>query len=94
MALFNQLVFQYGKGRGWEGIWSKVIQGVVDRRWIRTQKASQGAGNSSLPYYRHAGIVLQEDKIVSNSLIEWQDMCVKAFIHIELPPPELLCKLN
>ena len=55
---------------------------------------------SSLPYCRYADIVLQEDKIVSNSLIDLQDMCVKAFIHIELackpppPPPGLPFKLN
>ena len=36
-----------------------------------------------------------EDKIVSNSLIEWHDMCVKAFSHIELArksPPNYYAK--
>ena len=36
---------------------------------------------ASLPYCRYAGIVLLEKKIVSNILIDWHDMCVKAFIH-------------
>ena len=33
--------------------------------------------NSSLPYCMYAGIVLLEEKIVSNSLIDLQDMWVK-----------------
>ena len=40
--------------------------------------------NSSLPYCRYAGIVLLEEKLVSNSPIDWQDMFVKDFIHIAL----------
>ena len=32
----------------------------------------------------YAGIVLLEEKIVSNILKDWQDMCVKASIHIRL----------
>ena len=40
--------------------------------------------NSSLPYCWYAGIVLLEEKIVPNILIDWQDMYVKAFIHIAL----------
>ena len=59
----------------------QIIPGMVDRRWIGTQKASQGVwhdqlANSSLPYFRYAGIVLLEEKIVSNSLIDWHDMRV------------------
>ena len=58
------------------------IPGVADRRWIGTQKASQGVwhdqlANSFLPYCRYAGIDLPEEKIVSNSLIDLQDMWVK-----------------
>ena len=40
--------------------------------------------NSPLSYYRYAGIVLLEEKNVSNILIDWHDMCVKAFTHIAL----------
>ena len=36
--------------------------------------------NSSLPYYKHGGIVLLEEKLFS-SPIDWQDMLVD-FIHI------------
>ena len=50
------------------------------------------AANSSLSNCRYAGIVLLEEKMVSNILIDWHDICVKkAFIHMT---PELLCKLN
>ena len=68
---------------------TKIIPGVVDLRWIRTLKASQGVwhdqlSNSSLSYCRYAGIVLLEEKIVSNSLINWQDMWIGAFINITL----------
>ena len=43
--------------------------GVVHQRWIGTWKAGQGVwhghlANSSLPYYRCAGIVLLEEKII------------------------------
>ena len=37
--------------------------------------------NSSLPYCRYS---LLEEKIVSNSRRDWQDMLVKDFIHIAL----------
>ena len=40
--------------------------------------------NSSLPYCRYAGIVLLDERNVSNSLINLQDMWVKAFIYIAL----------
>ena len=40
--------------------------------------------NSSLPFCRDTGIVLLEEKIVSNSLINLQDMWVKYFIYIAL----------
>ena len=67
----------------------QIIPGVVDQRWIGTWAAGQGVwhgklANSSLPYCRYAGIVLLEEKIVSNGLIDWHNMCVKAFIHIAL----------
>ena len=37
-----------------------------------------------LAYSRYAGIVLLEEKIVSNILIYWYNMCVKAIINIAL----------
>ena len=40
--------------------------------------------NRSLPYCRYADIVLLKEKIVSNSLLDLQDMWVKDFIHISL----------
>ena len=81
---------------------AQIIQGVVDRRWIRTLKASQEVwhdqlSNSSLSYCRYAGIVFLEEKIVSNSLTNWQDMWMKA-LHPDsiglYVAHELLCKLN
>ena len=39
---------------------------------------------SSFPSCKYAGIVLLEEKIVSNFLIDCHDMCVKAFINIAL----------
>ena len=67
----------------------QIIPGVVDQSWIGTWEAGQGVckgqrANSSLPYRRYADIVLLEEKIVSNILIDWHGMCVKAFIHIAL----------
>ena len=67
----------------------QIMTKVVDQRWIGTLETDQGVchgqlANSSLPYRRYADIVLLEDKIVSNILIDWHDMCVKAFIHLAL----------
>ena len=67
----------------------QIIPGVVDRSWIGTWEAGQGVwhgqlANSTLPYCRYAGIVLLEEKMVSNILIDWHGTCVKAFIHIAL----------
>ena len=64
-------------------------QGVADQRLIGTRTASQGvrhdqSANSFLPYCRYAGIVLLEEKIVSKSLINLQNMWVKDFIYIAL----------
>ena len=42
------------------------------------------AANSSLPYCRYAEIVLLKENIVSNSLINLQDMWVKDVIYIAL----------
>ena len=57
----------------------QIILGVVDRRWIRTLKAGKGVwheqiSNSFLSYCKYVEIVFLEEKIVSNSLINWQDM--------------------
>ena len=46
MPLFNRLVFILGKCGGWGGIRlcihrPRIPQGVADRRWIGTRKASQ-----------------------------------------------------
>ena len=72
----------------------QIIQGVVDWLLFRTRKASQGVwhdqlSNSSLPYCRYVAIVLREEKIVSNSLTDWQDTWVKAFIHIACAWPTI-----
>ena len=48
----------------------------------------------SLPYCRYAGIVLHEEKFVSNILIDRHDMCVKSFIHIGLVLNEPYTKLR
>ena len=49
------------------------IPGAADRSLIRFWKASQGVhsqlANISLPYCRYIGIVLVDEKIVSNSVI-------------------------
>ena len=67
----------------------QIIPVVVKQSWIGTSEAGQGVwhgqlANSSLPYCRYADIVLLEEKMVSNILIDWHGMCVKAFIHIAL----------
>ena len=87
MPSFNQLVFliretcRLGKDTTIYPS-AQIIPGMVDRRLIRTLKASQGVwhkqlSNSSLSYCRYAGIVFLEEKIASNSLINWQDMWMK-----------------
>ena len=63
----------------------QIIPGVIDQSLIGTWEADQGVrhgqlANSSLPHCRYAGIVLLEEKIVSNILIDWYGMSVKAFI--------------
>ena len=60
-----------------------IGDGSGPRRPVKGVKHDQLA-NSSLPYCRYAGIVLLEEKIVSNSLINLQDMWVKDFIYIAL----------
>ena len=66
-------------------------------RWIVIWKASQGGDMSSLQTvpcpiaYRYGGIVSLEEKIVSNSPIDWQDMWAKDFIDIVLA---CKCDLN
>ena len=37
-----------------------------------------------LPHCSYAGIILLKEKVVSNILIDWHDMCAKAFIRIAL----------
>ena len=74
-------------GKGYDHVPpSQINPRVVDRRWIRTLKASQGVWHDqlSLSNCRYAGIVFLEKKIVSNRLINWQDMWMKTFIHIAL----------
>ena len=59
----------------------QIIPGVVDGTWEAGQGVRHGQlANSSLPNCRYAGIVLLEEKIVSNILIDWYGMSVKAFI--------------
>ena len=66
------------------------IPGVADSgRWIGIRKASQGgmkllACKQFLGILQVAGIVLLGEEIVSNSLINLQDMWVKDFILIAL----------
>ena len=95
LPLINQLVFKFGKCGSLEGIQScirlprksqgwLIRDGPGPRRPVKEVGHDQLA-NSSLPYCRYAGIVLLEEKIVSSSLINLQDMWVKDFIYIAWP---------
>ena len=94
LPLFNQLViWQLGKDTShipssleyprdvrlgiYPGIWMAILQCWHDHY--------NRLANTSLPYCRYwSGIFVLEENIVSNSLIDWQDMRVKDFIHIAL----------
>ena len=88
------LVFQSGKFGGWEGIQScnhqsRLSQGRSIRDDLGPGRLVKGYNMASLqtcflPHCSYAAIVLLEEKIVSNILIDWHDMCVKALILITL----------
>ena len=92
LALLNQLVFLIRKCGSWEGIRSCTTQPRLSQGWSieggwgpgRPVKGYDQLANRCLPYCRYAGIVLLEENIVSNSLIDLQDLLVKALINIAL----------
>ena len=94
MPLFNQLVFVFRKCGSWERIqscirWPRISQGRSIEDGSEPWRPVNGVwhdqlANCSLPYCRYGGNVLLEEKIVSNSLIDLQDMRAKDFIRIAL----------
>ena len=94
IAIFNQLVFQFGKCGSFEGMQSRRIsleypRGGQFADGLRPGRPVKGVwhdqlANSSLPSCIYAGIVLLEEKLVFNSLKDWKDMWVKDFNHIRL----------
>ena len=94
IAIVQQLVFEVGKYVSFEGVRSCIRRPRISQGW----PTGDGSGpvrpvkwviyakpaTSSLPYCRYAGIVLLNEKVVSNSLINLQDMWAKDFIYIAL----------
>ena len=67
----------------------QIIPGVVDQRWIGTSEAGQGVWhgqpvNMFLAILHVCWHCLGGRDFFSNILLDWHDMCVKAFIHIAL----------
>ena len=76
--LFDQLVFEFGKSNSWEGIrscirWPRISLGWPIGDGSGSGRPVKGYDITSLPYCRYTGIVLLEEKIVSNSVIDLQD---------------------
>ena len=102
-SLFNQLVFKFGNCGSLEGIQTCTCRPRISQGWLIEDGSGPGMpakevwydqlANSSSPYC----IVLLENKIVSNSLIDLQNMLLKDFIHIALAckwPPNHYIKLR
>ena len=91
LPLFNQLVFNFRKSGSWKRIRSCTRWPIISQGWPIEDASGPGTAvkgvwfdqlaNSSLPYCRYAGIVLLKEKIVSNSLIDLEDMWLRDFIH-------------